>query len=150
MARYLRPIVLVASLLVCGGCATEKRVSEERTGPPQQTSKRLVVDLNGTWEIAQGSMDSVPEVFEHNVPVPGLVDMAEPAFEEVGKKSERRQAFWYRRKFTLDAAIGDIALLKIGIVHSILPPCKGMANAIDNLSIIRTVETIKTGSSTTR
>ena len=113
MFRRFWPIVLVASLLVCGGCATEKRVSEERTGPPQQTSKRLVVDLNGTWEIAQGSMDSVPEVFDHNVPVPGLVDMAEPAFEEVGKKSERRQAFWYRRNFTVDAAIGDIALLKI-------------------------------------
>ncbi|MHC4432576.1 MAG: glycoside hydrolase family 2 protein [Planctomycetota bacterium] len=111
MARYLWPIVLVASLLV--SCATEKRASEERTGPQQRTSKRLVVDLNGTWEIAQGSMDSVPEVFDHNVPVPGLVDMAEPAFEEVGKKSERRQAFWYRRNFTVDAAIGDVALLKI-------------------------------------
>ena len=113
MLRRLWWTVVVASLLVYGGCAAEKRASAERTTRTGRTSKRLVVDLNGTWEIAQGSVDSAPESFEHNVQVPGLVDMAEPAFKEVGKKSERRQAFWYRRKFAVDAAIGDVALLKI-------------------------------------
>jgi beta-galactosidase/beta-glucuronidase len=39
--------------------------------------------------------------------------MAEPGFEEVGKKSDRRQAFWYRREFTVDASIPDVAILKI-------------------------------------
>ena len=113
MLRRLRLIVLVASMLVYGGCATEKRTPAEHTTDQGHTSERLVIDLNGAWEIAQGSMDSTPDSFEHNVPVPGLVDMAEPAFEEVGKTSERRQAFWYRRNFAVDAEIPDVALLKI-------------------------------------
>jgi len=58
-------------------------------------------------------MDSIPARFEHTVPVPGLIDMAEPAFAEVGKKSERRQAFWHRRTFTVEGPIPDVALLKI-------------------------------------
>ena len=52
-------------------------------------------------------MEQVPTSFEHRVPVPGLVDMAVPAFEEVGKKSKRRQAFWYRiRHYAVLAGIG--------------------------------------------
>jgi len=31
--------------------------------------------------------------------VPGLVDMAQPGFAEVGVKSKLREAFWYRRTF---------------------------------------------------
>jgi beta-galactosidase len=82
-------------------------LSSERAGP------RQTLNLNGTWQVAQGGMDSAPEKFQHTVPVPGLVDMAMPAFEEVGKKSERRQAFWYRRTFSLDGAIPPVAILKI-------------------------------------
>jgi beta-galactosidase len=78
-----------------------------------RTGQRHVINLNGTWEIAEGSMDSVPKTFEHAVPVPGLVDMAEPTFDEVGTKSDKRQAFWYRRTFNVNGAIPEIALLKI-------------------------------------
>ncbi len=77
------------------------------------TSPRRVIDLNGTWQVAEGAMDSMPRQFEHTVPVPGLVDMAQPAFAEVGKKSDRRQAFWYRRTFTVEGTIPAVALLKI-------------------------------------
>ncbi len=59
-------------------------------------NSRRVIDLNGTWQVAEGAMDSMPKQFEHTVPVPGLIDMAQPAFAEVGKKSDKRQAFWYR------------------------------------------------------
>jgi hypothetical protein len=79
----------------------------------ESAAPRRVISLDGTWEIAEGGMDSVPTRFTHTVPVPGLVDMAEPIFVEVGKKSERRQAFWYRRTFTLDGAIPPVAILKI-------------------------------------
>ena len=58
-------------------------------------------------------MDSIPRIFQHKVPVPGLVDMAKPSFDEVGKKSEKRQAFWYRRKFTVEGQIPAIAILEI-------------------------------------
>ena len=54
---------------------------------------RKVISLNGEWEIEQGGMDSVPRQFGHKVAVPGLADMAEPGFAEVGKKSEKREAF---------------------------------------------------------
>ena len=74
---------------------------------------RRIISLDGTWEIAEGSMDSIPKTFEHRIAVPGLVDMAEPTFDEVGTKSDKRQAFWYRRTFTVDGAISEVALLKI-------------------------------------
>jgi len=74
---------------------------------------RRVIELDGTWQVAEGTMDSIPERFEHKVPVPGLIDMAEPAFEEVGKKSEKRQAFWYRRTFTVKGTIPAVAILKV-------------------------------------
>jgi len=74
---------------------------------------RKIISLNGIWEIAQGSMDTVPRQFGRRVAVPGLVDMAVPAFDEVGVKSDKREAFWYRRTFTVDGDVPQIAMLKI-------------------------------------
>ncbi|MHC4719699.1 MAG: glycosyl hydrolase 2 galactose-binding domain-containing protein, partial [Planctomycetota bacterium] len=79
----------------------------------EDTGARRLISLDGTWEITQGSMDSVPNRFEHTVPVPGLVDMAKPFFAEVGRKSEKREAFWYRRTFTVEGPIPAVAILKI-------------------------------------
>ena len=73
---------------------------------------RKVVSLNGWWEVEQGTMDKIPAAFSHKVAVPGLVDLAEPKFAEVGRPSKLRQAFWYRRVFRVDA-IPEVALLKI-------------------------------------
>jgi len=78
------------------------------------TANRRTIDLNGTWDIAEGAMEAIPQWFPHVVPVPGLVDMAEPAFDEVGKKSERREAFWYRRHFVVHGEVPPVAILKIG------------------------------------
>ena len=78
-----------------------------------KNSPRRIINLDGTWEVAEGSGDSAPKSFGHKVPVPGLVDMAEPPFLEVGKKSEQRKAFWYRRMFKVKGAIPDVAILKI-------------------------------------
>ncbi|MCL5279671.1 MAG: hypothetical protein M1376_07170 [Planctomycetes bacterium] len=77
------------------------------------TSPRRVIDLNGTWQVAEGTMDAMPKQFAHTVPVPGLIDMAQPAFAEVGKKSDKRQAFWYQRTFTVEGPIPAVAMLKI-------------------------------------
>ncbi len=81
--------------------------------PPGITANRRVIDLNGTWQVAEGAMDAMPKQFEHTVPVPGLIDMAKPAFTGVGKKSSQRQAFWYRRTFVVEGTIPAVALLKI-------------------------------------
>ena len=74
---------------------------------------RRVISLDGTWQVEQGGMESPPEVFSHTVAVPGLLDMAQPAFAEVGVKSSLRQAFWYRRDFTLDGPVSRVATLKV-------------------------------------
>lgn len=58
-------------------------------------------------------MDAPPSVFTHKVRVPGLVDLAEPAFTEVGKVSSQRQAFWYRRTFQIEQPVPEISLLKL-------------------------------------
>jgi len=72
-----------------------------------------VISLDGSWEITQGKADVLPSVFGHLVPVPGLIDMAEPPFSEVGIKSERREVFWYKRKFRLNQPLPDFVILKI-------------------------------------
>lgn len=107
MLKHALLIIVVALLFCLVGC--QKAAQQEMP----DSNRRTVMDLNGTWEIAEGDMDLVPAVFKHKVPVPGLVDMAEPAFEEVGKKSPKRQAFWYRRIFTLKKEVPDVAILKI-------------------------------------
>ena len=100
-------IFFVVMLFVWSGCHGEKNTTVKQIG------SRQAINLDGLWEIAQGSMDLKPDSFQHKVPLPGLVDMARPAFDEVGKKSEKRQAFWYRRTFTVKGKIPDVAILKI-------------------------------------
>ncbi|MCF7730160.1 MAG: beta galactosidase jelly roll domain-containing protein [Akkermansiaceae bacterium] len=55
---------------------------------PQQTSPqsdgRTTISLNGTWQIAESvSADGIPTVFDHTVVVPGMVNLAKPAFPDV-------------------------------------------------------------------
>jgi hypothetical protein len=74
---------------------------------------RDVLRLDGEWQVAQGGLAEAPKAYPSVVPVPGLVDMARPAFTEVGKKSPLRQAFWYRRTFSVPGRPRDFAVLKI-------------------------------------
>lgn len=75
---------------------------------------RLALSLDGRWQIAQGDMDTPPATFRRQAPVPGLVDLAEPAFTEVGVPSDQRRAFWYSRRFRVPGPPRDVAVLKIG------------------------------------
>jgi beta-galactosidase len=74
---------------------------------------RAVIALDGQWQIAEGNLASAPTQFEHQVPVPGLIDEARPPFAEVGQKSQRREAFWYRRTFQVKGEVPAVALLKV-------------------------------------
>lgn len=79
------------------------------TGKAQQH-----ISLNGTWQIAQGSALTVPADFTGTVPVPGMVDLATPAFTEVGVRSQQREAFWYKRTFRMSPGpLPQIVRLKI-------------------------------------
>jgi len=92
--------------------------------PGDSATTRRIISLDGTWQIAEGGMDKVPEQFGHTIPVPGILDMAQPAFVEAGpslthldkfsQKDPRRDAFWYRRVFTLAGPLPPVARLKVG------------------------------------
>lgn len=87
---------------------------------------RLIVPLDGAWRITEGPFAAIPPdaAFHREVPVPGLVDMAKPPFVQPGpkmprrglpgEKDPRRDAFWYRRSFTIASAVPEVAVLKIG------------------------------------
>jgi len=107
MPTYLKGAAIVA----LAACALAQAHGQ---APPANTdSPRRIVSLDGTWEIAEGSMDTLPTAFDRTVPVPGLVDMAAPQFQEVGVKSNSREAFWYRRSFTVNQQIPAVARLKL-------------------------------------
>ena len=83
--------------------------------------------LNGTWEIAEGSLTRPPTEYGHTVVVPGLADLTSPPFESPGAEASladrgkpwlrpadpRREPFWYRRTFQLDGPLPAVALLKV-------------------------------------
>ncbi len=77
------------------------------------SSHRRHVCLDGTWDSAQGNMTDIPAQFEHKINVPGIVKLAIPEFVDVGIVSEQRAAFWYRKFFTLDTDVPQVATLKI-------------------------------------
>ncbi len=92
----------------------------------EMTIHRRVIRLDGTWEVAEGSLAERPARFDHTVPVPGLLDMADPPFAQPGStvpEPERRtprrpadphrEAFWYRRTFTLDGPLPPTARLRL-------------------------------------
>jgi beta-galactosidase len=77
-------------------------------------SKRITVSLNGSWEVEESlSADSLPKIFKHKTIVPGLVDMAIPAFDSVGVNYAKRNYFWFRRNFKIDQDYPSVVLLKI-------------------------------------
>lgn len=77
---------------------------------PIITGSRKVVSLNGTWQIAEGGMGTIPVAFNREIPVPGLVDMAIPAFINPGPKvSSRRIDF---NKDNLREVFGIVGLLR--------------------------------------
>lgn len=103
----LRPILTCALFLLT--------LASSIASPAADSDPRRIVSLDGRWQIAEGTMDQVPSDYPHQVAVPGLADMAVPAFDAVGTKDSagRRQAFWYRRAFSLDAPPPAAARLKI-------------------------------------
>lgn len=54
------------------------------------------ISLNGSWELQPGK--TPPTVFEHKIPVPGLVDLAKPEI-----KWKKFKYFWYRFCFHSDS-----------------------------------------------
>ena len=66
---------------------------------------RAVMNLNGRWEFEQTETAFPPERFTRSIPVPGLIDSAEPKIEQYQKYfsgTHQPRYNWYRYKFAAD------------------------------------------------
>ncbi len=79
----------------------------------QTKEVRKTINLNGRWEIAESKTPGLPSMYTNYIVVPGLIDMAEIAFDSVGVKCSRRNFYNYHRTFNLPQNIPAKALLKI-------------------------------------
>lgn len=123
----MKPCLAVFDVLLRWTLATAAVVSPGLAATAVGAGERVVVPLDGTWEIAEGSLSHPPAEYTHTAPVPGLADLAAPPFESPGATvsaadraspwlrpaDPRREAFWYRRKFQLDRPLPAVALLKV-------------------------------------
>ena len=118
MKKYKYFLFLAALCLAAASC----------TG---RSGNRQTISLNGTWQIAEGKKDIMPPVYNHTVPVPGMITLAEPSFENAAppvpdrysdrnpnnyypQKDSIRDAYWYRRMVTVSGEVPEVALLKVG------------------------------------
>jgi hypothetical protein len=117
MRTHWIPTTLCSALLLCAFSAR---------------ADRTILSLDGTWQVGESvSATELPAEFTHKAPVPGLANLAEPAFKDVDKFSSRenianrirgglypeswltnywqgkvdqdRNYFWYRREFNAPA-----------------------------------------------
>ncbi len=68
----------------------------QKTKPREGRDARIILPLNGTWEVEPGERSAPPAVWGRTVPVPSLVDMAQPAYDHHGSDYH-----WYRHTFTV-------------------------------------------------
>lgn len=96
----MKYFVFFLILLILGSCSISDNNRQE-------------ISLNGTWELTKTDNHSdIPSVFESKVPVPGLIDMAEPAIENQDTLYENT-TYWYRTKFKLNHTKSKNVKLKI-------------------------------------
>ena len=78
-------------------------------GIAQADEGRTTLSLNGIWQIAESvSTNDVPTAFDHTVVVPGLVNLAKPAFPDVGLFASRE----YLRRFGRNYQWGGPEIIK--------------------------------------
>jgi hypothetical protein len=114
---------VAAAVLCASSAAWAAEPAVPSAASAKKESKRIVISLDGTWQIAEGKKDQAPASFDRTVPVPGLASLATPAFDAPGpkvangrstaQKDPKRDAFWYRRTFTLDGPLPAVAKLKV-------------------------------------
>lgn len=76
---------------------------------PDDAKVRNEFSLNGRWELQAGSGEKRPQEFLSTVPVPGLVDLADPSYNW-----DAADFHWYRTHFTVaDDEMPPLAFLRI-------------------------------------
>ena len=120
-------------------------LSQENTAFKNGSNRQTIL-LNGKWLIAQGDLETIPESFNHRIQVPGFADMAKPAFYGVGEveknfmalgpknflslpsfKDPKREAFWYKRSFTI---LGDVPANALLTLKRVKHGCSVWLNGI--------------------
>ena len=111
-------------LLLTGALIAADGTKSTGKGESQSNPLRRTVSLDGIWQIAEGQTDQRPSQFDRKVPVPGLVDLAQPAFAPDSFINKKRKfgaedaelagrSFWYRREFTLEKDVPAVATLLV-------------------------------------
>lgn len=72
---------------------------------------REVLNLNGEWQIAKTS-GNLPDSYVSTIPVPGLVDLAQPLLDTLGTLYGDGW-YWHKRTFTISNKEYDKMILKI-------------------------------------
>ncbi|MBN2312835.1 MAG: hypothetical protein JXM79_02830, partial [Sedimentisphaerales bacterium] len=67
MYRQAKLVLVAFFYMVMAGCYKTPGVGQ-RPVETREAEARRIMDLNGTWDIAEGSMDSIPFHFLHKVP----------------------------------------------------------------------------------
>lgn len=88
-------------------------VAVSLTSCDAEAEKREILSLNGEWQVTSSLDTLVPSNFPSKIQVPGLMDMARPAFDSSGYVSSKRNYFWYRKTVNLSFDKYDFAYLKI-------------------------------------
>ncbi|MDD4426768.1 MAG: glycoside hydrolase family 2 TIM barrel-domain containing protein [Mariniphaga sp.] len=79
----------------------------------QHETFRNLIRLDGEWEITKtNSYTYVPSAFTSQVPVPGLVDLANPALDTT--RDYEQGVYWYKTRFTVDQNYPEVVRLKVG------------------------------------
>ncbi len=74
---------------------------------------RQEISLNGIWEIAKtNSLAEFPRSFDAKIPVPGLVDMADPKIDDQDT-AYNNSIYWYKKTFSLNDLKPSVIQLKI-------------------------------------
>lgn len=99
MDRFISYLVLLYLVLLSGCTTCDFNLRENQS-------------LNGSWWAGQSLEDEIPDEFTHSVPVPGFIDLAQPGFDSVGYRCSKRNYFWYKTSFNLNATSKQVHLLK--------------------------------------
>jgi len=74
---------------------------------------RNQINLNGEWRVAKtDNFAELPSIFKSKIPVPGLVDMANPALDT--SRLYEKGIYWYKTDFTVDKNYPELVQLRIG------------------------------------
>ncbi|MBK7258502.1 MAG: hypothetical protein IPI01_12010 [Ignavibacteriae bacterium] len=80
----------------------------QKNRPREGRDARIILSLNGTWELEPGGRSGPPASWGRTVQVPSLVDMARPGYDH-----QQTEYHWYRHTFTVPQPLRREAALLV-------------------------------------